>query len=429
MGENRQCPHEETLPDPQQSRHSITSLSSVAKTELVRGVPLDLCLQNWGVHFRAPHVGKEVDNFGLSILEEPAGWSLNSILINGSAMYISMFLVMAAPIYFGIQHMRDLLKLEQQMTGFSIKASECTCCVLNHRNPVTGEPLLCDRELVFQTLKRWYGTDTGSDDHLDRFDGVPSRLTSVTSLASVAKKDMDEHLKQEGIFNLAGILAKSRKLVILWSPRYFTRLWCAFELSTFLKDENRVKHIEFMPASMALLLWSASVVNMIGFSLWQWVTHRNHVGSLYRPAGWSLNGILINWLALTVSMFFVMTVPIYFGIQHMRNLLKLEEQMTSFSIKASECTCCALNHCNPATGERLLCDREVVFRTLKRWYEETGEGDHLDHFDSIVQKQLSSSVLQVVGSGAPSRRYVLAMVGTPSLAVWPQYVYLRHSDT
>lgn len=97
-----------------------------------------------------------------------------------------------------------------------------------------------------------------------------------------------------------------------------------------------MKHIEFMPASMALLLWSASVVNMIGFSLWQWVTHRNHVGSLYRPAGWSLNGILINWLALTVSMFFVMTVPIYFGIQHMRNLLKLEEQMTSFSIKASE---------------------------------------------------------------------------------------------
>lgn len=87
---------------------------------------------------------------------------------------------------------------------------------------------------------------------------------------------------------------------------------------------------------MALLLWSASLVVTIGVSVYQSVTYRTQAGILEEPAGWSLNSILINGSAMYISMFLVMAAPIYFGIQHMRDLLKLEQQMTGFSIKASE---------------------------------------------------------------------------------------------
>jgi len=46
----------------------------------------------------------------------------------------------------------------------------------------------------------------------------------------------DEELKQRGIVSLPGFLMSSRELVVLWSPRYFSRLWCTFEIATFLKD-------------------------------------------------------------------------------------------------------------------------------------------------------------------------------------------------
>ena len=66
---------------------------------------------------------------------------------------------------------------------------------------------------------------------------------------------------------------------------------------------------------------------------------------------------------------------------------------------------------------------------MHRYGTDTGSDDHLDRFDGVVRERLRRSVLRVVGSGAPPLRYLLAMVGTPSVAVWPQYVYLRNSET
>ena len=49
-------------------------------------------------------------------------------------------------------------------------------------------------------------------------------------------------MKQEGIRSLGLFLRRSRKMFILWSPEYFTRLWCCFEVAAFdqaLREDKR----------------------------------------------------------------------------------------------------------------------------------------------------------------------------------------------
>ena len=59
--------------------------------------------------------------------------------------------------------------------------------------------------------------------------------------------------KSEGILGLAGFLNCSERFVILWSPRYFTRLWCTYEVATWLYlGKDLTKTLHFMPVKMAV---------------------------------------------------------------------------------------------------------------------------------------------------------------------------------
>lgn len=37
---------------------------------------------------------------------------------------------------------------------------------------------------------------------------------------------MDSEKKQQGILGLGAFVLRSKKLLVLWSPRYFNRMWC-----------------------------------------------------------------------------------------------------------------------------------------------------------------------------------------------------------
>eukprot|EP00929_Paragymnodinium_shiwhaense_P097861 TRINITY_DN59451_c0_g1_i1.p1 TRINITY_DN59451_c0_g1~~TRINITY_DN59451_c0_g1_i1.p1 ORF type:complete len:335 (+),score=25.92 TRINITY_DN59451_c0_g1_i1:245-1249(+) len=77
----------------------------------------------------------------------------------------------------------------------------------------------------------------------------------------------DEIKKQRGIKGLAGFLRVSDRMVILWTPEYFTRLWCSYELAAwyYIHGENGRK-VCLWPVSAAefrLTLTNALILDSI----------------------------------------------------------------------------------------------------------------------------------------------------------------------
>eukprot|EP00928_Gymnodinium_smaydae_P097743 TRINITY_DN8925_c0_g2_i1.p1 TRINITY_DN8925_c0_g2~~TRINITY_DN8925_c0_g2_i1.p1 ORF type:complete len:327 (+),score=-6.11 TRINITY_DN8925_c0_g2_i1:103-981(+) len=78
---------------------------------------------------------------------------------------------------------------------------------------------------------------------------------------------------------------------------------------------------------------------------------------------------------------------------------KVFVQISSFSIRTSECFCCKHEHVHPQTGMPMVCDRKMVYKTLHNWFSPqcgsrhsvsaSGKGpDFLDAFDDCVRSGL-----------------------------------------
>ncbi|CAE7444673.1 unnamed protein product, partial [Symbiodinium pilosum] len=64
----------------------------------------------------------------------------------------------------------------------------------------------------------------------------------------------DAGLKMQGILGMPAFLLNSHDLVVLLTPQYFRRLWCTFELATFMKEPAKRKRIRFMPLKTTAIL-------------------------------------------------------------------------------------------------------------------------------------------------------------------------------
>ena len=63
----------------------------------------------------------------------------------------------------------------------------------------------------------------------------------------------DEARKSAGIASLGAFLASSNNFVVLFSPEYFTRLWCCYELAAFYQVKGLEKQkIVFVPGAVTV---------------------------------------------------------------------------------------------------------------------------------------------------------------------------------
>eukprot|EP00929_Paragymnodinium_shiwhaense_P072985 TRINITY_DN37061_c0_g1_i1.p1 TRINITY_DN37061_c0_g1~~TRINITY_DN37061_c0_g1_i1.p1 ORF type:complete len:533 (-),score=21.01 TRINITY_DN37061_c0_g1_i1:239-1612(-) len=241
------------------------------------------------------------------------------------------------------------------------------------------------------------------------------RMRDFVFLDKLCIHQTDDDLKAAGIKGLAGFLRASKRLVLLWTPRYFSRLWCTYELVAWCHlhglDSSRIR---FLPVA-----WSVVHCLMV------------FATSLYLPLHVPVKqlGLDINVVRLTC---FVLLLPLIYKISGLiRELILVENQIRRFAIRDSECFCCTHKHRHPETGQPMSCDRELVYATLLQWhlgddenirasYVEAHGGkvdESLDCFDRTVRQDMARVVSQSLNSPLLCQSYT-DWVSTCIPVVW-----------
>mmetsp|Transcript_40874 Transcript_40874/g.94896 ORF Transcript_40874/g.94896 Transcript_40874/m.94896 type:complete len:532 (+) Transcript_40874:28-1623(+) len=217
----------------------------------------------------------------------------------------------------------------------------------------------------------------------------------------------DDKLKEQGILGLAGFLDRSDILAVLWSTQYFKRLWCTYELATFLREPGHEKSVRIMPVKLAPTLLT------ICFA-WQVIRIAHDAAHEY-----FLNSGSSDWLIVSGALLFFIfcgaPLYMYVGMGFIRDVQNLPEQLEQFKVQDAECFCCTNHHRHPTTGEELVCDRRLIFRTIRKWYGEPDEDDeaYLETFNQMVRSRLSRTIRQTVGGYTlPLNQYFFITLGS-----------------
>lgn len=107
--------------------------------------------------------------------------------------------ILYPPLFYLLNQMLfDMAQLPEQLQSFDIEIAECFCCSNNHRTPVTGEQIQCDRELIYGVLQLWSSGNTALEEG------------SARRIQRVFKSHLDKHLREsvEQAFTHSGILIR-----------------------------------------------------------------------------------------------------------------------------------------------------------------------------------------------------------------------------
>eukprot|EP00438_Fugacium_kawagutii_P022413 Skav216078 [mRNA] locus=scaffold3899:4237:5790:+ [translate_table: standard] len=86
----------------------------------------------------------------LAVLE----FTLRSLILAGSILAIFV-LTYPCQSFVGVRMTRNLQDLVAKLSSFKVQEAKCHCCSSGHRTQ-SGDPIPCDRELIYQTFLTWY---------------------------------------------------------------------------------------------------------------------------------------------------------------------------------------------------------------------------------------------------------------------------------
>eukprot|EP00439_Symbiodinium_sp_Y106_P014245 s944_g2.t1 len=231
----------------------------------------------------------------------------------------------------------------------------------------------------------------------------------------------DAELKQRGILNLPGFLLSSEKLLILWSEHYFSRLWCVFEMATYLKDPFGRERTQIIPVKTGALLCLSSACWYVLCAAYNVISANAQVARLYGDDVLeSLQSVALPAMSM-VAFAGVVVVPIvyYVGIGLTEEVEKLPQQLASFNIRDASTSCCGFDHLHPVTGVELPCDRTIIFEMLVKWYADAAEGTGKDtrwtqEINSLIRGHIGSVMSDVRQRLVPIN-YTIYMVGAANV--------------
>eukprot|EP00435_Cladocopium_sp_Y103_P056729 s1965_g19.t1 len=345
------------------STASFTSLQSYVEPELLRGVPLHECLSGWGKHWQqaenamlctdksAYDLGKQM--LGSLEVKLPTIWTVEKQRIEEYDVFLSHDWATSR-----------YLKLFSMMIIFNSRAAFfCSFAVSVLTGFLRAFQLIPDQ---MWTICFGYVVYTVVLCFWQRLRRICFRPL-IVFVDKLCIAQHDEELKEKGILALAGFLDHSRKLTVLWSTRYFQRLWCAYELAAYSRAEE--KPLQVMPVKMSVILGLMT----LGHQGISWMSLYWHVLSIaFHVIAWSnFGGTDPVFSRRLMASFFTMLLlctltpgVCYIGIQLMNDLTQLPQQLKNFRASVSV-------DVSEGKGRGALCSVAVASQlesgTLKGW--------------------------------------------------------------
>eukprot|EP00931_Biecheleriopsis_adriatica_P038639 TRINITY_DN22104_c0_g2_i1.p1 TRINITY_DN22104_c0_g2~~TRINITY_DN22104_c0_g2_i1.p1 ORF type:complete len:605 (+),score=107.28 TRINITY_DN22104_c0_g2_i1:81-1817(+) len=224
----------------------------------------------------------------------------------------------------------------------------------------------------------------------------PSRMVFMDKLC-IHQTNPD--LKAKGILGLAGFLRISTHLVVLWSPRYFTRLWCVYEIASWLSQKKPMENVEISPVAQGMFISCVICGMTVLMIVMTWIARLP--GTSYM-------------IVMAICVFAVILAPIHFIRRLVADLRKMPQQVSTFKFENAECFCCAVGHKLKVGDETITipCDREVISTKLQKWFgHKVKPGQSVeDLFSYYVRKEFGENVCQRVGGSKVA--YVWALIAT-----------------
>lgn len=174
----------------------------------------------------------------------------------------------------------------------------------------------------------------------------------------------DLTLKQQGVRSFAAFVAASNNLLLLWSPQYFTRLWCTLELAALVKSKS---HLGTLPLRiMPLQLAKVSLVSWLcAFLIFTVYQFNKVVGKPLPEMAILAASLLVGGYCWSAAL-----------RQYARDRKAMHQQIGSFSVQSAKCS-------DPR-------DRTWVERTMLRWFADLESCNQ--HIRRGLEEQISDAL-------------------------------------
>mmetsp|Transcript_46049 Transcript_46049/g.107604 ORF Transcript_46049/g.107604 Transcript_46049/m.107604 type:complete len:546 (-) Transcript_46049:249-1886(-) len=199
---------------------------------------------------------------------------------------------------------------------------------------------------------------------------LPSGLGRKTNVFfdKLCVHQSDPALRQQGIDSFAAYIAKSDHILVLWSPEYFTRLWCTLEMAALVKTYSRTSKdlpVYFLPLSLAKAVFFCWISVAV-------LCYTRQVRMILMDAWMVKNSIFFPVLFLNSLTFGLMIEKYAVGRKC------LSEQLVKFDVRAAKCA--------------FESDREKVYCTIRQWFTD------LDAFNDSVRRNVRDKVFASLGN-------------------------------
>jgi len=178
----------------------------------------------------------------------------------------------------------------------------------------------------------------------------------------------DMELKMAGIKALGGFVVISKSLYVMWDSEYFSRLWCVYELAVFraIHSKPGARSIQLLPLRTSVAVLILIPAFFAGFLL--------YIILFPTVAPW---GIYTFYAAAMAASTVVFGGAAIVGYDFADQLVKLDEQLSSFDVSNAECFA-------PE-------DRAEILEKIKGMY-----AGGLEEFNDAVRNELRDDVLRAV---------------------------------